>query len=116
MSREKRAKKSVGSMNGWENCDVPAENPTVLSSPLLSSPLLSTPLHSSRLALSFSLRPRSLSFCRFLDDGQVPTILLHLVSEPSRAESSGPGPGPGPESSSLRCRGQILRLLSARKK
>lgn len=55
MSREKRAKKSVGTMNGWENCDVPAENPLSLST-----------------LVSF-VSP---------DDGEVPTILLHLVSKP----------------------------------
>lgn len=94
MSREKRPKKSVGTMNGWENCDVPAEN------------------HTLSLSLSFFifhfLAAVLFSFCPILDDGEVPTILLHFVSEAS--------PGSGPESSSLRCRGQILRLLSARKK
>lgn len=90
MSREKRAKKSVGTMNGWENCDVPAENAPVSLSLSPYPPLLAPspgPIH---------------------DDGEVPTILLHLVFEAS--------PGSGPESSSLRSRGQILRLLSARKK
>ena len=44
MSREKRAKKSVGTMNGWENCDVPAENPLSLPPSLPPSLLFLIPV------------------------------------------------------------------------